>query len=122
MHPLHRQSAYHLIQLCLLALLSGLLLAGCAQPLSQQIAHAYGQTDRYVLRTEALIDAGAIDKATAQQRLDRAKQARIALRAAEAALVACGDARDCATAQARLDAAQVILDELERQFLTGALK
>ena len=103
-------------------LLLVLLLWGCAQPLSQQVKHGYEQADQYVLRTEMLIDAGAISKTEAQRRLDLVKQARTGLDLTAVALAQCGDAKDCKLAQERWAAADATLLELEKLYLTGAAK
>jgi hypothetical protein len=57
------------------AFLLALALAACAsQPLSQKIANGYQLADSYLTRTEMLYDAGAIDNAAAQTRLDQVRQ------------------------------------------------
>lgn len=70
-------------------------LAACAaQPLSQKIANGYQLADNYLTRTEMLYDAGAIDNAAAQARLDQVKRAKSGLDAASIAWVMCRAQQD----------------------------
>lgn len=96
------------------------LLAACAQPFSQQLKHGYEQADQYALRTEMLIDAGAISKDEAQRRLDLVKNAQTALNLTAIALAKCADANDCQVARDRYAAADAALTELELIYLKGA--
>ena len=102
-----------------------LLLSGCGtMTLSQTISTGYEVAADYNARTDRLIDAKAISKEDAQERVTRVSQAKVALDTASAALAGCRLAgtpdKDCWKAAGAASAARALLQEVETQLIKDA--